>query len=273
LIPTGHETRLMQSKNWVFEAAIEAGEYNTAECGLIGVREKMNTNTRVHLEATALLAICILRQGKTSKAEPYIKEVLKNDTVIRSERKRAEFRQHIIRRFEEEAVLNTIIGFAPKDRPDPKEAQDAAGQLLLSNTSDEELFQRIGTAAPPDAITIILKIDDFSRNLLPSREVKLLPSPEDKMKREKVGITVGDALKRRLYASLCDKESEIYKAWVNEGLGAVLNKIYIGGAITTFLINLQAGSIALAIPLAALLLKLGVEVWCEKYKPSLVMLR
>ncbi len=104
-------------------------------------------------------------------------------------------------------------------------------------------------------------------------EVKLLPSPEDKKKREKVGITVGEALKRRLYASLCDKESEIYQAWVNEGLGAVLNKIYIGGAVTTMLVNLSAGSMALAIPLAALVLKLGVEVWCEKSKPSNVMLR
>lgn len=52
---TGHETRLMQSKNWLFEAALNAGELLTAEAGFRGVRAKTVRSTRVHLEATALL--------------------------------------------------------------------------------------------------------------------------------------------------------------------------------------------------------------------------
>lgn len=270
---TGHETRLMQSKNWLYEGAIEAGEYSTAERGLKAVRKKLNSNTRVHLEATALLAICLLRQGKTSQAEPYMAEVLDNDKVIRSDNKRAEFRRHIIQRFEEEGVLSAVQDSAPREHPDPKAVQDEAGYLLIQNTSDEELHRRIGIASPPDARAIILKIDNFSRKRLPMHEIKLLAPPEEKEKQEKVGMTVAEALKRRLYAAMCDKDSEIYQAWVKQGLGAVLNKVYIGGAVTTMLVSMSAGTMALAVPLAALVLKLGVEVWCELNKPTNVMLR
>ncbi|MEP2777242.1 MAG: hypothetical protein ABJQ29_01785 [Luteolibacter sp.] len=229
---SGHETRLMQSKNWLYEAAIEAEEYETAERGLKAIRKKMRPNTRVHLEATALLAICLLRQGKTALSEPFMAEVLDNVSVIRSESKRAEFRRHMIQRFEEEGVLNAVKDSAPKEYPDAKAVQDEAGYLLFQNASDEELFRRIGIASPPEAALIILKIDDFSRKRLPLHEVKLLPSPDDMKKQERVGTTVAEALKRRLYAAMCDKDSEIYQAWVKEGLGAVLNKLYIGGAVT-----------------------------------------
>jgi hypothetical protein len=270
---TGHETRLMQSKNWLYEGAIEAGEYSAAERGLKAVRKKVSANTRVYLEATALLAICLLRQGKTEHAEPYMAEVLDNDKVIRSDAKRAEFRRHIIERFEEEGVLSAVQDSAPKEHPDAKAVQDEAGYLLIQNTPDEELHRRIGIASPPGAAAIILKIDDFSRKRLPMHEVKILPSPEDKKKQQKVGVTVAEALKRRLYAAICDKDSEIYQAWVKQGLGAVLNKVYIGGAVTTMLVNMAAGTMALAVPLAALVLKLGVEVWCDVNKPKDVMLR
>lgn len=60
---TGHETRLMKSKNWLFEAALNANELHTAEAGFLGIRKKTAETTRVHLEATALLIVCLLREG------------------------------------------------------------------------------------------------------------------------------------------------------------------------------------------------------------------
>jgi hypothetical protein len=42
----------------------------------------------------------------------------------------------------------------------------------------------------------------------------------------------------------------------------VLSKVYIGCAVTTLLVDMAAGTKALAIPMAAFLLKLGVEVFC-----------
>ena len=100
LRPTGHETRLMQLKNWLYEAAINAEEYTYAITGLQGVRAKVTKNTRVHLEASALLAIAYLRKSDFSNAEPIISEVLKNDKVISSQKKREAFRSSIIERFE-----------------------------------------------------------------------------------------------------------------------------------------------------------------------------
>lgn len=270
---TGHETRLMQNKTWLFEAAIEAEEYQTAEIGLKAVRDKTNSNTRVHLEATALLAICLLRQSRTVEAEPFIAETLQNNKVIKTASKRIEFRRHIIQRFEEEGVLGSLKNTGDIHQLDSKAVQDEAGYLLLHNTPDEELIRRIGIASPPGAVAIILKIDEFTRGLLPAPEISMLPPRADKSKQEKVGVTVFEALKRRLYASLCDKDSEIYQAWFKQGLGVVLNRVYIGGAVTTMLVNLGAGSMAIAVPIVALILKLGIEVWCEVNTPKNVMLR
>src|SRR5579875_464880 len=39
LRPTGHEARLMQAKNWLFEAAMGAGHLDLAESGFMGVAE------------------------------------------------------------------------------------------------------------------------------------------------------------------------------------------------------------------------------------------
>jgi len=57
LRPTGHISRLVQVKNWLFELAIEIGEYDYAARGFIGNRKLVNKNTRLYLESTALLAI------------------------------------------------------------------------------------------------------------------------------------------------------------------------------------------------------------------------
>jgi len=75
-----------------------------------------------------------------------------------------------------------------------------------------------------------------------------------------------------MYRSLCDPTSEIYKVWFNKGFGFVLNKFYIGSAITSVLADLGIGMKAVAIPIVALLIKFGIEVYCERYKPVGIML-
>lgn len=270
---SGHETRLMHCKNWLFEAAIEAGEHDYAKTGLRAVREKTNSNTRVHLEATALLAICLLRQGLTEESKPFMSEVLRNDKVIRSDKKRREFRCHIVRRFEEEAVLGAFKDSPKSDPLFPQEIQDEAGKLVMKNLDVEEIFLRIGQASPPKVSALILQVDAFSRGNLPEDVIKFLPSPQDKVDQKHVGMTVHEALKRRLHASLCDKDSEIYQAWTKQGLGFVLSKTFIGTAVAMLFLDIGSGSAALAIPVAAIIIKLGVEVWCETHKPSQTMLR
>ena len=78
---SGHETRLMQSKNWLFEAAMESGNLQFAIAGLTGVQKKCNPRTRVYLEATALLAICHIRNENIDSAEPLIAKVLEKSKM------------------------------------------------------------------------------------------------------------------------------------------------------------------------------------------------
>jgi len=265
---TGHLARLMKNRNRLFEAAIEACDYEFSEKGLRVVYAKTSENTRVHLESAALLAVCLLRQGRLCEAEEFMEAVLKNDSVIKSERKRAQFRLRAISRFEEAVVLSAMVHSAPKDRPDPADLQLKAGELLQRNISEEELYIRIGLAAPPSASDYILKVDAFSRKRISTHDVKLLPSPEEKKTNKRAGVTVPGAIKRRQHAALCDPQSEIYQAWTKQGLAAVVNKVWIGGAVTTCLMDMGAGAVALAVPIVALIFKLGIEVYCSAHQPD-----
>ena len=96
LKPTGHISKLIQLKNWLFELAIEIDEFGYAERGFIGNRKLVKSNTRVYLESTALLAICYLRMNDYEKAKPLIQEVLQNEKVIKSQNTRRRFHHEII---------------------------------------------------------------------------------------------------------------------------------------------------------------------------------
>jgi hypothetical protein len=270
LRPTGHETRLMQAKNWLFEAALEAGEVDTAISGFVGIRRKMARHTRGYLEATALLAVCYLRKGEFELAQPCMAEVLKNESLIKSPRRRREFKFNVIQRFEEEAALASFRG-KYNEKLSAEEIQNEAGQLVQAETEDE-MFTRVGKFSPPETKFVILRIEQFSRNQLPKGDLKFLPNPEDRVKDETVGRTVFLSVRRVLWKSLCDPESDIYKAWVHKGLGIVLNRLYIGTAVTTILADLGIGIKAIAVPVAALLIKFGIEVYCDRFKPTGVMI-
>ena len=270
LRPTGHETRLMQAKNWLFEAALEAGEIDTAITGFIGVRKKVYNNTRVYLEATALLAVCLLRKGEVDKAEPLVANVLRNETIIKSERRRREFRINVIQRFEEEA---TVASFRGKyaEILNAEELQNEAGKLVQCQTEDE-MFTYLGKASPPETKIVILRIEEFAHKQIPKTDLKYLADPRDRIKDEQVGRTVFSSVKRVMYRSLCNPNSDIYKLWFNNGLLAVLNKFTIGSIIAAVLTDLGIGMKAVAIPIVALIIKFGIEVYCERYKPVGIMI-
>ena len=259
----------MQAKNWLFEAALEAGEIQTAISGFIGIRKKTSAYTRVHLEATALLAVCYLRLNQTDKAKPLMQIVLKDDKCIRSERRRRQFRHRIIRRFNEEVAIAALRG-SGTEILDACELQDEAGQLL--QFTEDELFFRVGASTPVQIIAKIVQMDEFSRNAIPHEEVKFLPSRDDLKQKGEIGRTVFSAFKTVLYKSLCDKNSEVYKAWYTHGVALVLSKTYIGTAVATICLDCGIGIKALAVSVTALLLRFGLDVYCERFKPESVMI-
>jgi Tfp pilus assembly protein PilF len=94
----------VELKNQFFELALDANQYDFAIEGFLSNRRPVNTKTRLHLEATALLAIAYLRKGDIEKAKPFIKDVLQNRNIIKSPTTRAKFNKEIITRFDEEML-------------------------------------------------------------------------------------------------------------------------------------------------------------------------
>lgn len=75
-----------------------------------------------------------------------------------------------------------------------------------------------------------------------------------------------ESIKKVFYNSLCKPESEIYKAWFNNGLQLILSKGYIRMAVFTSMISLQTGVKLFAVHMIALGIKFGIEIFCEKCK-------
>lgn len=270
LRPTGHETRLMQAKNWLFEAAMEAGELETALAGFRGVRQKMASTTRTYLEATALLAICLLRKSQVADAEPLIAEVLQSDANILSVSRRRQFRMRVIRRFEEEAALAALNGptFTPLDID---RVQEQAGLLLQTKTEDE-IYVEIGREVSPEVIKILLRVHEFSGRQLTASELKFLPPARTITEKINVGKTIAEAAKRVVWRSLCDPQSEVYKAWCTNGMMSVLNSKLLTAYLVGALSGMRIGAFMLAASLVAIILRAGLDVFCEVAKPASIMI-
>jgi hypothetical protein len=270
LRPTGHETRLMQAKNWLFEAAMEAGKLETAVSGFEGVRKLVARRTRVYLEATALLAVCHIRRRDLESAEPLIREVLASDSIISSERRRRQFRLRVVSRFEEEGVLAALEGNG-EDLLVPDEIETAAAKSVQTK-SEDEMFADLGSALPPATVAYLLRIDELAKRQLPASEIRYLPPAQDLLKHGQLGRTTFHAVKRVLWRSLCDPESELYKAWFKNGISAVLDKKYISTCVIGALGGFNIALGGLVVSLVALLFKFGIEVYCEKYRPDGLMI-
>lgn len=269
LRPTGHHMRLFQSKIWLFEAGLEEGEIQWAIRGFEGIRKTVESSTRIYLEATSLLAICHLRNRDIESAKPFMAEVLANVDVIISDHKRRIFKRHLIDRFDEEAVLASLQGCG-YDELDYIEIEAAAG-LLVQSKNEDEMFLILGETIPEHSVDILIRIDEYALKQLPEADLKYLPGPKLKKERREVGKIVFASFKRILWKSLCDDESDIYQLWVHQGIGAVLDKKYIGAAIIAALSGIGIGLKALSVSAVALVLKFGIEMFCDIYKPESLM--
>jgi hypothetical protein len=79
------------------------------------------------------------------------------------------------------------------------------------------------------------------------------------------------SLKSAIWKSLCDPQSEIYNAWYTNGVAHVLSKKYYAIVVSAALIDLGFPAKAAAVPVTAILMKVRIEVYCERYKPSEIL--
>lgn len=267
----GQETRLQKAKAWLFEAALEAGELGFAMTGFTGIRTKTRKTTRIYLEATALLAVCHLRLGELEAAKPLMAEAYARVRNIKSPRRRRQFYRRLADRFEEEWAVSILSTDSVNEDLDPVSVQESAG-VLVATTTEQDIYLRLGEYLPKHKVDLLLEVYQFSHKQLPSAERALLPSPEAKRRRREVGNTLFRATRRAIWKALCDPESDTYKMWFNQGLMVAMDKKVVGASVVFALTGLGLGSSALAIPITAIVIKLGVDVVCEAWSADGLMI-
>jgi hypothetical protein len=261
--------RLLRAKLWVFEAALDADRLAYAESGFIGVRQLCSRDTRLYLEASALLAICLLRQHKIEGAKRLIRDVVNRLNNISSARTRRLFQKRFISRIEEECIFVGLIGTGSGDL-DPVSIHEKAVMLIQQN-SDHDILKLLGSSIPSDGVMLLRDVREYSIKQLPPPDRKLLPSPSDADKPASIGKVAYALIRRIAWKSLCRPNSEIYKLW-SKRVPRVFNQGYFSAALVATLNTWRIGVPLLASGILALVMKETAEAFCEMAKPKGMMI-
>jgi len=261
--------RLLRAKLWAFEACLDANRLTYAEAGFIGIRKLSETNTRLYLEASSLLAICFLRQKKTSESKKLIHEAILKINNIASDRTRHQFQKRLIERIEEECILAELIG-AGEEKLDFKEIEEKA-IFLIQRNSDDEILKLIGNSVPVSSIKLLNDVRTYSIKQLPAPDRKLLPAPEKAEKPKQIGLITFAILRRIAWKTFCKPSSPIYKLWANR-VPKVFNEGYFSVAVITTMGDFRIGIPIIASGLVALIMKYSAEEFCELAKPKGLMI-
>ncbi|MEQ1629164.1 MAG: hypothetical protein ABL873_01505 [Gallionella sp.] len=261
--------RLLRAKLWAYEACLDANRLTYAERGLIGIRKLSESNTRLYLEATSLLAVCLLRQKKTSDSKELIHEAISKINNVVSDRTRHQFQKRLIERIEEECVLAELIGVGEKEL-DVKEVEAKAIFLIQRNT-DDEIFKLIGNSVPVSSVSLLSDVRTYSIKQLPATDRKLLPAPEKAAEPKQIGQITFAILRRIAWKTFCKPSSPIYKLW-SKRVPKVFNEGYFSAAVITSMGDLRIGIPMIASGITALIMKYSAEEFCELSKPKGLMI-
>lgn len=261
--------RLLRSKLWAFESCLDANRLSYAQRGFIGVRKLSAPNTRLYIEASSLLAVCHLRSKDTDSAKALIKEVIGKINNISSEITRHQFQKRLIERIEEECILTELIG--TNNLPMDVEEVQAKAILLIQRNSDAEIYKLIGDSVPKASINLLHDVRNYSLELLPPPDRKLLPSPDKSETPQKIGKTTFAIIKRIAWKTFCNPDSTIYKLW-KEKVNKVFNEGYFSAAVITTMGDFKIGIPLLASGISALVMKYTAEEFCELSKPKGLMI-
>ncbi len=261
--------RLLRAKLWAFESCLDANRLQYAQTGFIGIRKLANSDTRLYLEASSLLAICYLRNKKTATAKKIIREVVAKINNIKSDRTRRKFQKRLVERIEEECILTELVG--TEETPLDVKEIEAKAILLVQRSSDDEIYKLMGNSVPTKSIALLRDVRAYSIQQLPVPDRKLLPSPETTEKSRKIGKLAYTVLTRVAWKTLCASDSPVYKLWSKQA-PKVFNEGYFSAAIVTCLSSYRIGIPLIASGLAALAMKYSAETFCEMAKPKGIMI-
>jgi hypothetical protein len=129
----------------------------------------------------------------------------------------------------------------------------------------------MGKAVPQNSLDLLKTVRDTYQLNLPKPDIKLLPPPLTEVAKSELGKRANSALKRVAWRALCNPESEVHKAW-SQGLSVAYDKKYIAGAIVSSFTSFSITATMIAASAVALAIKFGVEVFCETFAPSSLMI-
>jgi hypothetical protein len=146
-----------------------------------------------------------------------------------------------------------------------------AASEIADTKTEQEITILLGQATPPSVVQFLQRVSDRTSKQLPYREILLLQSHETDKEQLKLGKKVFYSLRRVVWKSLCDPESEVYKMWFTVGMKVVFDKKYLTTAIATALAGYRVGVYGMVVYFSALILKMGLEVYCDVCKPNPIM--
>ena len=261
--------RILQAKNWYYQAALEDNKISDAISGFESIRIRAKINTRIYVEATVLLGICYLRKKDIESAKKYIKEAILFINNIKSDSRRNQFQKRIVERIESES----IIGYLSSDNPakiDAIELHNNAVKLLQSK-SEMEIFGKIGSSVPKSVLHQIEGIKDYSVKLLPPRDQKLLQPGKTRESDVSFGKKIVETMKRISWRAICDPNSQIYILWSKQ-VPEVFNKGYFAAALAVTCAQFSIGLPIIATGVVAIIMKYSANEFCDRFKPNDIMI-
>ena len=266
---TGHTTRLLQIKNWLYECALEAQEIDFAIAGFEGTRKLARSETRIFLEATAFLAICYFRQKNIEKAKFHVREAILYVNNIQSSRRREQFHKRYLGRLEEECVLSGLVEETPGQID--VEVLQIETVKLIQQKHEDEILEQLGMSLPGQSVQLLLDVQGFYHKQLPAPDRKMLPALINKKGMRELGRKVSAAFKRVAWRAVCDPKSDLYKAWSNNIAYVYDGKVLVG-ALAAALKSWKITTMCFAAAMTALIIKWGAVVFCEAFAPDWLMI-
>lgn len=261
--------RLLRAKLWAFEAALDENLLSYAESGFIGIKSRANSNTRLYLEATCLLAVCALRQKNFAKAKGLIRTVMSKINNIKSDKTRHQFQKRMIERIEEECLLTDLIG--RNDGPLDVKSIHSKAIELLQQKSEDEITILIESTISNKGVLLLREVREYSVFQIAKPDQKLLPAPEEVTKPKHIGKRALAILRRIAWRSICSPDSEVYKLW-SKKIPEVFNSQYFTQAIIFTLNSWKIGVPLIASGIVAIVMKHSAHEFCEFARPKGLMI-
>lgn len=262
---SGHAIRLLHSKIWLAECLINSGKTEEAIAELEQIALSCISNPRLYFQSKALLAVCRIRQGEIHLAQQLSFE-LEDALATATSKRKLLLLSTILDRLRQENYILAMREFDEVNLSSDEVFLEA--ERLADLVSDNSLYEQIGKSLPPRLIEMIYFSGSMEPKLLTMNRFLYLPAPAKPETSEQRGKSVFNSVRIVLWRSLCDPESEIYKAWYTQGMSNVFTKKYYSIAVCAALADLGFGFMAVAVPITALLIKSGIEVYCHRYRPA-----